>query len=251
MFQNFAHQKGFQPGDYHVIIGRGKKSLDHAGNVRFRCLIESKLQEYSEAKSKAEKSMILASSIQAIRDGDCSTTGGFVKFNRSSGRWVEVGDFHAREKTSQAFRDVLHHSYRSSKESKKKRRYVDIDINDKPDKRFKMEDDILIDQMEHEDIYDSDQEVFNRLSSSLCSIIDENDMDPLEPNPIMEGLVTLQLEDGFLKEEKLNNEYYDIFNHVPSESSFNLKILSARQAGKRQKLASICPTLNMKVAISA
>jgi hypothetical protein len=47
--------------------------------------------------------------------------GGFVKQD-SSGRWYEVGDFLAREKTSQAFRDALHDRYKSSNVSKKKRR---------------------------------------------------------------------------------------------------------------------------------
>lgn len=36
--------------------------------------------------------------------------------------WHEVGDFLAREKTSQAFRDALHDRYKSSNISKKKRR---------------------------------------------------------------------------------------------------------------------------------
>jgi hypothetical protein len=51
-----------------------------------------------------------------------SPSGGFVKQDENTGRWYEVGDFLAREKTSQAFRDALHERYKSSNVSKKNRR---------------------------------------------------------------------------------------------------------------------------------
>lgn len=50
-----------------------------------------------------------------------SPHGGFVKQD-ADGVWHEVGDFLAREKTSQAFRDALHDRYKSSNVAKKKRR---------------------------------------------------------------------------------------------------------------------------------
>ena len=50
-----------------------------------------------------------------------SPNGGFVKQDEN-GNWHEVGDFLAREKTSQSFRDALHDRYKSSNLSKKKRR---------------------------------------------------------------------------------------------------------------------------------
>ena len=45
-----------------------------------------------------------------------------MKQDTKTGKWFEVGDFLAREKTSQAFRDALHEDYRSSKKSKHEKR---------------------------------------------------------------------------------------------------------------------------------
>jgi hypothetical protein len=69
--------------------------------------------------TKLEKSYILSDVVEKVRAN--SGVGGFVKKDKE-GRWYEVGDFLAREKTSQAFRDVLHDKYKSSNTSKKKRR---------------------------------------------------------------------------------------------------------------------------------
>jgi len=77
------------------------------------------LDEYSKAKSKLDKSGVLATVVDQIRAA--SPGGGFVKQDEK-GRWYEVGDFLAREKTSQAFRDALHERYKSSNVAKKKRR---------------------------------------------------------------------------------------------------------------------------------
>ena len=79
----------------------------------------SMLDEYSRAKSKLDKSGVLSTVVAQIRAK--STNGGFVKQDDSD-RWFEVGDFLAKEKTSQAFRDALHERYKSSNVSKKKRR---------------------------------------------------------------------------------------------------------------------------------
>ncbi|GKY91530.1 hypothetical protein MPSEU_000126400 [Mayamaea pseudoterrestris] len=77
------------------------------------------LDEYSRAKSKLDKSGVLATVVAQIRSK--TPNGGFVKQDQYD-RWYEVGDFLAKEKTSQAFRDALHERYKSSNVSKKKRR---------------------------------------------------------------------------------------------------------------------------------
>jgi hypothetical protein len=77
------------------------------------------LDEYASAKSKLDKSSVLAKVVAQIRAK--SPSGGFVKQDEQE-RWFEVGDFLAKEKTSQAFRDALHERYKSSNVSKKKRR---------------------------------------------------------------------------------------------------------------------------------
>jgi hypothetical protein len=101
----------------------GRKAFNHVGNERFRKLVESRLEEYSNAAAKLEKSYILSDIVCEVRQR--SPQGGFVKRDSSSGRWYEVGDFLAREKTSQAFRDALHDQYKSSNTAKKKRRQAE------------------------------------------------------------------------------------------------------------------------------
>lgn len=119
-----AHQmkplaKDFSPTVDDVICGRGKKCYNHIGNERFRRRVLTMLDEYSNAKSKLDKSGVLSRVMSDVRRA--SPGGGFVKQDES-GQWFEVGDFLAREKTSQAFRDALHERYKSSNISKKKRR---------------------------------------------------------------------------------------------------------------------------------
>ena len=113
----------FTPGENDVICGRGRKAFSHVGNERFRKLVEKRLDEYSSAAAKLEKSYILSDIVCEVRRR--SPNGGFVKKDSSSGRWYEVGDFLAREKTSQAFRDALHDQYKSSNTAKKKRRQAE------------------------------------------------------------------------------------------------------------------------------
>ncbi len=109
----------FQPSIQDVVCGRGKKCYSHAGNELFKTRVEKVLDEYSRAKTKLDKSAVLNRVVADVRRA--SPGGGFVKQD-DSGRWYEVGDFLAREKTSQAFRDALHERYKSSNVSKKKRR---------------------------------------------------------------------------------------------------------------------------------
>jgi hypothetical protein len=121
---NAAHRMNLLPEDYapgndDVICGRGKKCYTHVGNERFRRRVISMLDEYSRARSKQDKSCVLSDVVEQVRLA--SPSGGFVKQD-DSGRWYEVGDFLAREKTSQAFRDALHDHYKSSNVAKKKRR---------------------------------------------------------------------------------------------------------------------------------
>lgn len=111
--------ENFEPGPDDVICGRGKKCYNHIGNERFRQRVLTFLDEYSKAKSKLDKSGVLSKVVQEVRQN--SPSGGFVKQD-ANGAWFEVGDFLAREKTSQAFRDALHDRYKSSNLSKKKRR---------------------------------------------------------------------------------------------------------------------------------
>jgi hypothetical protein len=90
--------------------------LDHSGNIRFKSLIEDKLDEYAKATSKTEKSRL----VTMIFD-DVMRNGSFVRKD-NDGHWYTVKDTLAREKISQGFRDYLNGKYQSSKAAKQKRR---------------------------------------------------------------------------------------------------------------------------------
>lgn len=100
----------FQPGPSDAICARGKISLRHEGNKKFRELIEINLDAYSNTKTKAARSEVVSSIVSEIR---------FVK--NIDGRWHEVGERLAREKTGHGLRELLHNKYRSSHKSKKRR----------------------------------------------------------------------------------------------------------------------------------
>lgn len=98
--------KGFKPGKFDVIIGRGKKCHSHFGNKRLKKIISLRLDEYSSSILQSEKSKILRAIVSQIRSSQ-SHNGGFVKQDPQSSRWFDVGDNLAREKISKAFRDAL------------------------------------------------------------------------------------------------------------------------------------------------
>lgn len=114
----------FVPTEKTVLLGRGKKILSHSGNQLFKRIVETKLNAYLEAESRIDKTAILMDVIQQVRDNDPG--GGFVKRNPKTGQHFEVGDFLAKEKTAQAFRDALHEYYSSSNPSKRKRRVEEL-----------------------------------------------------------------------------------------------------------------------------
>lgn len=97
----------YEPGEYDVVCGRGSKCFNHLGNQRFRTMIDQYLPFYSSAScNKHEKTTMIIDIVAKVRHLS-TTDGGFVKKNPTSGRYYEVGDFLAREKTSQAFRDAM------------------------------------------------------------------------------------------------------------------------------------------------
>jgi hypothetical protein len=108
----------FVPGPYDCICARGKAAASHAGNVRFRGLIHRFKNQYAQANSKVEKSLVVSEIVDAVRG--MSPQGGFIK--KFGNTWYEVGDSVAREKIGQCLRDALHESYRSSTKAKKNRR---------------------------------------------------------------------------------------------------------------------------------
>jgi len=111
--------KEFQPGANDVLIGRGKICSEHIGSKKFFALVASKLDIYKSARSKMEKSFIIASIVSEIESN--SSNGGFLKYDHQNGLWFQAGVFLGREKTSQAFRNALNADSKSNHFSKNKR----------------------------------------------------------------------------------------------------------------------------------
>jgi hypothetical protein len=116
----------FQPSDYSVLCSRGRDSVNHVGNRRFRIISSMYVEKYSRSSSKAAKSVIVSEIITAIRQAG----GNFCRVKR--GKWFEVGDHYAREKVSALLRDLLHTQYRSSNKSKTASRKARKQKKDKP-----------------------------------------------------------------------------------------------------------------------
>lgn len=120
---DICSSKFFLPEDYKprsvdVLIGRGKRVSNHSGNHRLRSIVKSHLAAYSSALyNKRVKSDILCSIIKQVCDKD---EGLFLKQDMSNyGRWYVVGNFLAKEKISQMFRDALGTSRNGSSVNKR------------------------------------------------------------------------------------------------------------------------------------
>ena len=120
----------FQPGPYDVLCGRGRACKDAPGNKAYREIIMNQLQVYADSTTKLAKGQIISNIMEQIKRlcyaYHKEPIGGFVKQNNS--RWYDVGEFLAREKTSQCFRDALAALYSSSAQSKYLRRRASKDI---------------------------------------------------------------------------------------------------------------------------
>eukprot|EP00980_Cylindrotheca_fusiformis_P025723 scaffold14515_cov97-Cylindrotheca_fusiformis.AAC.2 len=111
--------EGFRPGPWDVICARGKFAKEHSGNQRFREKIKEVTPAYSKAETKLQKSIVVSSVINHVRNSPTGGEGFFVK--EVDDVWYDVGDTLAREKVGQALRDQLHSHYRSSTKSKRRR----------------------------------------------------------------------------------------------------------------------------------
>lgn len=85
-----------------VLCGRGGATNSHAGNRSYRELVKSFKDKYLKAKKK-QKPNVAAEVVAKIRSLD--PPGRFLKKDKESGWYVDIGDARAKEKTSQALRE--------------------------------------------------------------------------------------------------------------------------------------------------
>ena len=85
-----------------VLCGRGGATNSHIGNRAFRQLVKQYKDKYLQAKKK-EKPNVAGEIVDHIRNLD--PPGRFLKKDRDTGYWLDIGDMRAKEKTSQALRE--------------------------------------------------------------------------------------------------------------------------------------------------
>lgn len=103
--ESCALPEWFTPSDKDVICGWARQYQGHAGNERFRKLVQFSAPLYLAAKTKLEKTQVIASVVEKVRRD--SGGGGFVKQDAKSGLWYEIGDDKARDKVGHAIRRYL------------------------------------------------------------------------------------------------------------------------------------------------
>jgi hypothetical protein len=92
----------YRPTTLDILCGRGRYT-NHHGNLNFTKAVHANAQRYAEATKRFDKSMVVASVIDALRD----TGARFVKKDRTSNRYYELTNDQVHEKTGHAIRDRL------------------------------------------------------------------------------------------------------------------------------------------------
>jgi hypothetical protein len=121
-----------EPHDHDVLCGRGGSINSHPGNERFRQLVEKRKRVYLTARFKREKRLIANSILSEIRSID--PPGRFLSRDPKSGKWYDIGDEKARDKTSQALRE----------NAPSIRAEIEVEINQKRAEMQRVEDEALM-----------------------------------------------------------------------------------------------------------
>jgi len=107
--------------DNDVLLGRGKTTDCHNGNIHFRYIIlKAATDNCGKSFSKKEKSFESCKIVAIIRN--LKPPGRFLSKNEKTGYWEEVGDKVARKKVTQAFRDYRKATIRKVKEEENRKR---------------------------------------------------------------------------------------------------------------------------------
>jgi hypothetical protein len=93
----------YEVRDVDICCGRGKRYSNHLGNGAFQKSVLANMKAYATASSKREKSDFVV----AIVDSLLSSGARFVKQDRESGKWYDIGEAQAHEKTGHAIRDLI------------------------------------------------------------------------------------------------------------------------------------------------
>ncbi|GAX26209.1 hypothetical protein FisN_16Lu028 [Fistulifera solaris] len=90
------------PHKHDVLYGRGGHTNTHEGNKQFRKMVKDYQLDYILLQRRNEKTQLAREIVSAWRKQD--PPGRFLKMDET-GKWYDVGNENAREKTSQLFRE--------------------------------------------------------------------------------------------------------------------------------------------------
>jgi hypothetical protein len=93
-----------EPNESDVLCGREKSSIRHVGNIHFRSYVDQQLDVYKKS-SRSDKSRIIYFVYKKVIE----TQGRFLKQDRQSKEWHDIGVRAAKEKVGHAFRDRAGH----------------------------------------------------------------------------------------------------------------------------------------------
>jgi hypothetical protein len=88
------------PGPFDVLVGRGRFIQEHAGNLRYRHIVEGRMERYEQATKRVEKTDLTAAVVKVVNQRG----GRFLKQDR--GGWMEIDADSARDKVSHSFRNL-------------------------------------------------------------------------------------------------------------------------------------------------
>ncbi len=101
-----------------VVIGKGSVPKKAPGNRKLRALVQAKVNDYVNARSKMVKSSIVTD-IYFFIEESCLKEGNsppFVRYDKDG--YTRSSESIAREKITSTFRDCLHDKYKSSSKNK-------------------------------------------------------------------------------------------------------------------------------------
>ena len=104
-----------KPHDNFVLCGRGERTNRHPGNKVFRRVVEANRAQYHSG-SRNNKALIARSIVEAIMRQD--PPGKFVRLDKNSDLWVDIGMKESMKKTSQALREESLKESKTVEESK-------------------------------------------------------------------------------------------------------------------------------------
>eukprot|EP00565_Helicotheca_tamesis_P000665 CAMPEP_0185731228 /NCGR_PEP_ID=MMETSP1171-20130828/12292_1 /TAXON_ID=374046 /ORGANISM="Helicotheca tamensis, Strain CCMP826" /LENGTH=173 /DNA_ID=CAMNT_0028400451 /DNA_START=89 /DNA_END=610 /DNA_ORIENTATION=+ len=100
----------YEPAEFDVVFGRGRRCFEHSGNRRLHEIIETHLDEYTTASRKSKKTSIANFIVKRVYE-----KGIFVKQHPETGKWFEVGWSKAKEKVGHAIRETVANQHRESR----------------------------------------------------------------------------------------------------------------------------------------